>query len=114
MTSSKKEVSRAVFSSRLVVPSISAKTLARAAYGTLTGYGQVKASKSKLRAYGCPTPHPPSMSTSLVLDNAVSALCVRQKCDFLYDAYSVLLGGLFLVNLLLPFVGVFFWCFVPA
>lgn len=75
MTSNRNEVSKEVFSSRLVVPSISPKTFAKPVYGILAEHNQVEASNHGSGAYGCPNFHPPSMSTSFVFNNIASTLC---------------------------------------
>jgi len=66
-------VSKAVFSRRLVVASIKAKTFAKAAYGTLVTTERFSRGKVNM-TYFSPTFHPPSISTSSMFDNAELAL----------------------------------------
>ncbi len=74
-------MSKAVFSNRFVVASMSANTLASAAYGTLMNARQLKAGSIRVQTYGSPAFQPPGRSTSLVFDRAASALKAHQSVE---------------------------------
>lgn len=72
---------KAVFSNRFVVASMSANTLASAAYGTLAKVYQPKAGRRQAQTYGSPAFQPPGRSTSFVFDRAASALKAYQSAE---------------------------------
>ena len=74
ITSKRKDVRRDVFSSRLVVASISAKTFASAAYGTLYDTINRDRCESEAMTYGSPAFQPFGRSTSWVRERIASAL----------------------------------------